>query len=233
MDNFNGFMKVKFYDKPIFLQTLNNDFEYLDPFNYQIQKNIIYSGNVSVHNGQFNFEFMVPFDISYSDGFGKFSFYAFNDYNDAIGFLDSINIFGINEDADFDNVGPKIELFMNNTDFTDGGITGRDPVLMALISDESGINTTGNGIGHDISIILNNDSENYSILNRFFNSDLDSYQSGSVEYPFYDLNEGNHNLKLKAWDVYNNSNTAEINFLVIDNPNLIIKNLLSFIMAYL
>ena len=228
LDNFNGFMKVKFYDKPIFLQTLNNDFEYLDPFNYQIQKNIIYSGNVSVQNGQFNFEFMVPIDISYSNGFGKFSFYAFNDYNDAIGFQDSINIFGINEDADFDNVGPKIELFMNNTAFTDGGITGRDPVLIALISDESGINTTGNGIGHDISIILNNDSENYSILNRFFTSDLDSYQSGSVEYPFYDLNEGNHNLKLKAWDVYNNSNTAEINFLVIDNPNLIIKNLFNY-----
>ena len=85
MDSFNGTLKSKVYDKPIKLQTLNNDFEDLEPFNFDLQQSILYAGNVTVEDGLFEFEFVVPQDISYVDGFGKFSFYAYNEEQDAIG----------------------------------------------------------------------------------------------------------------------------------------------------
>ncbi|NJO70408.1 MAG: hypothetical protein HC830_14990 [Bacteroidetes bacterium] len=60
---------------------------------------------------------------------------------------------------------------MNDTNFVDGGMTNSSPVLLAHISDENGINTTGSGIGHDLVAGLDNiPTENY-ILNDYFEGD--------------------------------------------------------------
>ena len=71
-------LKIKVFDKPFQLQTLNNDYEYLENFNFYLQQSILYYGNVTVQNGLFDFEFVVPKDISYASGYGKFSLYAYN-----------------------------------------------------------------------------------------------------------------------------------------------------------
>lgn len=228
MDSFNGMLKPKVYDKHNKLQTLNNDFEYLESFNFDLQQSILYSGNVTVKDGLFDFEFVVPQDISYVDGFGKFSFYAYNEEQDAIGAYVDVIIGGFDEDAEVDNIGPVVDLYMNNTDFRYGGITDANPSLYALISDDSGINTTGNGIGHDLVATLDDDSQSSVVLNNYYESDVDSYQSGVVLYPYANLQEGVHQLKIKVWDVHNNSSEAFTEFVVLANEGLVLDNLMNY-----
>lgn len=226
--SFSGLVKTEVYDKPSKLQTLNNDNDELSPFEYELQQSLLYSGRSTVDSGRFEFEFVVPKDIAIYEDYGKMSFYAYTDTNDAIGADVDFVIGGYNVDALEDNNGPNVELFMNSTDFRSGGITNTSPLLYALVEDESGINTTGNGIGHDIVAVLDQNTSESIVLNHFYESSLDSYQSGEVKYPFVDLDEGVHNLSIKVWDVYNNSSTAETEFLVVSDEGLILENLMNY-----
>ena len=96
------------------------------------------------------------------------------------------------------------------------------------IYDEFGINMVGNGIGHDIVAILDNNTAEPIILNDYFEAELNSYQKGSIQYPFKELEEGKHTLTLKVWDVYNNSSTADIQFIVTGNDELEITRVLNY-----
>jgi len=210
LTDFNGEVNVKVFDKPRELTTLEND-PTSPARNFSVQDNLIYQGISRVSNGDFSCNFIVPRDIDYSFGKGKISYYAQNGIEDASGYSTSLTIGGSGV-AGNDNTGPQIKLYMDNLSFKDGGATGPDPVLLAYLTDENGINTTGNGIGHDIVATLDNDVSNAFVLNKFYRADLDSYTSGVVTYKFFGLSEGLHTLTLKVWDVYNNSSLATITF---------------------
>jgi len=119
---------------------------------------------------------------------------------------------GITSGSITDRQGPDIALFIDNKDFVSGGKTGKNPVLFASLTDENGINTAGTGIGHDITAVIDDDYANIMVLNNYYLADINSYKSGSVSFPFKNLATGKHKLKLKAWDVANNSSEAEIEF---------------------
>jgi hypothetical protein len=224
--DFDGVVYPTVYDKVMDYTTLGND---QNPgINFKEQDNVLYSGQVSVTDGEFEFEFIVPVDIAYFFDKGKISYYAKSDTHDGHGYYNDFMIGGSSDDQISDLVGPGIELYMNNADFVDGGITDEDPVLIAFLSDVSGINTVGNGIGHDITATLDDNSLESIVLNDFYEADLDSYQSGSIRYPFNDLETGVHTLRLKVWDVFNNSNEAEISFIVANSSELIIEQLGNF-----
>jgi hypothetical protein len=227
ISNFNGFVYPTIFDKPQEYTTLANDNDSY-PYNFKLQKNIIYKGKATVTNGQFSFSFIVPKDINYSLGMGKISYYAENGQIDANGYFDSILIGGSNNSIIVDNQGPEIELFMNDTNFINGGITNEKPVLLAFLADANGINTTGNGIGHDITLTLDNNSSNSVTLNNFYQSKANSYQSGYVIYPLNNLTEGMHTINLKAWDVLNNSNDENLDFIVANSENTLISALSNF-----
>ena len=117
---------------------------------------------------------------------------------------------------------------MNDENFVSGGITNEAPTLLVKLQDENGINTSS-GIGHDITAVLDGDETNPVKLNDYYLAEVDDYQKGTVSYPFRDLEPGLHTLTLKAWDVYNNSSTAEIQFIVFDqDEELVINNVLNY-----
>jgi hypothetical protein len=216
LDNYNGVVDIKIFDKQRNLLTLGNDNDsYVR--SYKVQKNIIYQGKVSVENGTFNAEFIVPRDIDYSYGFGKISYYAYTTegFPDANGYYDQI-IIGGSGIAGNDNIGPEIQLFMDDINFENGSITGENPLFIAKLTDESGINTLGNGIGHDIVATLDSNASSAIVLNNSYESDIDSYRSGTINYRYTGLSEGRHSIHLKAWDVFNNSSEATIEFEVVD-----------------
>ena len=68
----------------------------------------------------------------------------------------------------------------------------------------------GNGIGHDLKMVL--DGGNGEVLNEYYQSDLNTYQSGRVVFPMSGIDAGVHQMELKAWDVHNNSATAVLDF---------------------
>lgn len=222
LSGFTGEMDVKVFDKVRTLMTLGSEpGDY--PDDYAVQDNYIYQGKASVTNGDFTVNFIVPRDIDYSFGPGKISYYATDGITDANGFTKQFMIGGSgNENAD--NAGPEISLYMDSQDFIDAGITGDTPLLIAKLSDKSGINTISNAIGHDIVATLDGDNSSSTVLNSFYNADLNSYSSGVVKYKFPQLSEGLHTISLKAWDVFNNSSVSTISFTVNKNLQITITS---------
>ena len=227
LTDFNGVLTPTIFDKEIISYTLGQ--ESCSPMPYKDQTSIIYKGEVSVVNGQFSFSFVVPKDIDNNYASGKISYYAKDNFgNDASGHDDSFVIGGIAENIIYDYDGPEISLFINNRNFLHGGITDNNPILIADIEDMSGINTVGNGIGHDITAVLDNNFSNPFILNEYYKANLDNYQKGTVEFPFYNLDDGPHSITFKIWDVFNNSSESTINFFVTDDGEFIISEFLNF-----
>jgi len=223
ISNFNGELHSIVFDKESEVTTLGQD-ESSSVRTFMLRNNTIYNGLASVQNGEFSFSFIVPKDISYNYGQGKISYYAQSKDADASGYNMDIVIGGFNDGSLEDNQGPEIMLYMNDTTFRDGDITHENPVLYARVFDESGINTVGNSIGHDITAILNGNTEKPYKLNDFYESNLKGYQSGTVSYPFSNLEPGEHEVRFRIWDVHNNSSEATLKFVVIDREQITIQN---------
>ncbi|KXK43851.1 MAG: hypothetical protein UZ11_BCD004000411 [Bacteroidetes bacterium OLB11] len=185
--------------------------------NYYIQNNIIYKGKATVKNGKFEFTFVIPKDINYEIAQGKISYYANSTTEDASGFDKGVYIGGSSSNPVIDNEGPQIKAYLNNEKFVNGGITTPNSTLLLHLSDDNGINYTGNSIGHDITAVLDNNAQNTYVLNNFYESDLDNYRSGIVKFPLDNLSEGKHSLTIKAWDIMNNSSTATLDFIVVSS----------------
>lgn len=227
LSSFNGQLNQTVFDKEMPVTTLANDPGSL-PFTFLARRSIIHKGTSSVVNGEFSFQFIVPIDIAYNFGKGLVSLYVENQVVDGAGAFTDFIIGGNSGNAINDDEGPEIGLFMNDTRFVSGGVTDRNPFIHALLSDSSGINTVGNGIGRDITTIVNNDNQQSYILNDFYIAEKDNFRKGLVRYQLKNLSPGNYTIRFKAWDVLNNSNEAELDFRVEDEADIVIKNLLNY-----
>jgi hypothetical protein len=230
LSNYNGILTATVLDKEIDRQTLGNDNGDDVILDFKTLGETIFKGQATVTNGKFDFEFVVPRDIGIPVGQGKVGFYSKQDniLDDKSGYSFDIQVGGINENAEEDNIGPVINLFMNDENFVSGGITNEQPSLIARLQDDNGINTAS-GIGHDITAIIDDDETNPFVLNDYYEANVDDYKNGKLSYPFRDLEPGIHTLTVKAWDVYNNSSTSQIEFNVRDkDEELVITNVLNY-----
>ncbi len=229
LSSYNGTLYPTVYDKPQNITTLSNDGTSASPpFTFKLQKNILYKGKVSITNGYYKFSFIVPKDIAYQFGTGRISYYAENGNEDAQGNHEKIIIGGSNDTAASDAVGPEVSLYMNDTKFVFGGLTDENPDIYSILKDDNGINTVGNGIGHDITAVMDGNTEKSIVLNDYYESDLNSYKSGSIRYSLEELSEGKHTLKLKVWDIYNNSTETYTEFVVAKSAKLALTHVLNY-----
>lgn len=227
LSNYNGVIYPTVFDREITVSTLGND-PGSPVRTFLLQKNIIYRGKSEVTNGNFSFTFLVPKDIANTYGRGKVSYYAHNGVVDATGYYGQVVVGGYNANAVPDNEGPVVNLYMNDEKFVAGGITNENPKIYAVVSDSSGINTLGTGIGHDAVAILDENSSKPIVLNDYYSADLNTYQRGKIRYPFNQLAEGEHRLSVKVWDVQNNSSTSYTDFVVTEQAELALKHILNY-----
>ena len=233
ISNYKGVLEAKLFDKNLERSTLGNDGVSVNGelliLDFITLGEVLFNGKASVVDGMFEFEFVMPRDTEIPLDTGRISFYSQDDNSlkDQTGYNLDLKIGGLNEDAPEDNEGPLINLFMNDESFVTGGITNDSPVLIAKLSDDNGINTSS-GIGHDMIAILDGDESNPFVINEYYQADIDDYSKGKASFTFRDLEEGMHTLTLKVWDVYNNSSTAEIQFIVAGNDDLEITNVLNY-----
>ncbi|MEL6853314.1 MAG: C25 family cysteine peptidase, partial [Bacteroidota bacterium] len=221
-DTYLGDMDITVFDKPSrFTTRLSN-------FSFFWQKNRIFNGLSSVQDGAFDFEFIVPIDVSYEDGEGKVSLYFHNDTIDGSGCVSNLYVGGTDPNAVPDDEGPEVKLFINDTSWVSGGITDPNPFLYAIVRDENGINTVGSGIGHEISGTLDDDNANVIILNQYYTAKKDDYREGTVQYRLRDLEVGRHTLSIRVWDVANNASEASTEFIVSDNAVLALGEVLNY-----
>ncbi|WP_034761316.1 type IX secretion system sortase PorU [Chryseobacterium gregarium] len=217
---FNGRVVINIFDKRLNKQTLNNDGDLTPVLQYTEEGSAIVKASGTAVNGVFTVEFYVPKDINYAIGEGRILGYADNKATDVFN-NQPVQVGDINPNGINDNEPPKVKLYMNNTNFAEGGITDQNPMLLACVTDDTGINSTGSGIGHDITVYLDGQIINTVVLNDFYASgegngclspSLADYQKGNVTYPFRNLAVGQHQLTFKVWDINNNSTTATLNF---------------------
>ena len=189
-----------------------------EPFTYRDRTKTLFAGSDSVRSGRFEFQFPVPLDINYSNESGLLNLYAVNGdkTHEGQGVFTDFLIGGTEDGAmDTDSVGPKINLYLNRPDFVYGGKVNETPFLVAELEDEDGVNTVGNGIGHDLVAMIDNSPLYTYVLNNYYESVLGDYTKGVVRYSLPELPEGKHTLLFRAWDIKNNSSVSTLEFEVV------------------
>lgn len=230
MTNFNGIIYTKVFDKKTTYRTRKND-PSSNVKEFKIRNNAIFQGKSTVKDGLFSVEFIVPKDINYSFGNGKITYYAEATDQPSInanGYTFQFKVGGTAPNFTPDDKGPQVQVYMNDTNFMFGGITNESPILLVKLKDESGINTIGNGIGHDLIGILDNNTQDQYLLNDYYQSALDDFTQGEIIYLLNNLAEGKHQIKVKAWDVHNNSGEGYTEFIVSSSAKLAIDKVLNF-----
>ena len=232
--NYQGEVSVVLFDKDKQGATLGNDGVRNRETNEVIKIDFtelgerVFRGAATVTNGIFDIEFILPRNVQLPIGDGKISFYAKNEtkLEDQTGSL-AIKIGGLNTAAEEDVKAPEIDIFLNDENFVSGQNVNESPVLLVNFSDESGINTAG-GVGHDIIVILDNDDKNPIILNDYYSTDLDDFTKGNLSFRLRGLEPGDHTLKVRASDVYNNAVFEEISFKVSQAADFEINRVLNY-----
>ncbi|HZE84600.1 MAG TPA: type IX secretion system sortase PorU [Puia sp.] len=233
LGSFSGTLYATVFDKPRTLSTLGNNAGSFKA-DFQVQDNVLYKGKVQVSNGIFSFSFVVPKDINYQYGKGKISYYAgAGGPGTSSGGADGNGAFtnlvvGGSGGSSGSGPGPTIEAYLNDEKFVDGGITNQNPILLLHLQDSVGINITGTGIGHDIVAIVDNNAQNPLVLNGFYEADLNTFKKGTVRYPLPVMQDGEHTLLIKAWDVANNSSQVLLSFRVLKSQHLSLAHVLNY-----
>lgn len=226
--DFNGYIDSKIFDSRQQLTTRDNA-NYDLAFTYYDYTNTIYNGIADVVNGEFDYTFVVPKDILYSmDGYGKMSFYAYQTEGEktAHGYFSNYKIYGTDPNATNDVTPPEItKLYLNSENFASGDKTNTTPMLVAEVSDDTGINLSG-WHGHEITVTIEGISKNYmktyDVTGNFQNI-ANSAKSGLVSFLIPELENGRYKLTFRVWDVSNNSSIKELEFVVTDEFEPIIN----------
>ena len=195
---------------------------------YIVREDLIWRGDVQVNDGRFAATFVVPKDISYSNEPGRISAYAHSEAAQALGYTENFLVGGTSPNPPIDTEGPDITLYLNDTTFVDGSMTTPEPELIARFFDESGLNTVGAGVGHEMLLFIDGDEEDAVDISDGFRSVENSFQRGEVRRSLPRLEPGFHTLSVRAWDVLNNSGRAELSFYVAEDEALELRNVYNY-----
>ncbi len=230
LTDFNGKISATIYDAARSTPADHEGDGIIDTY-YPVRNALIYRGTVDVRNGRFVIQFVVPKDISYdSVNSGRVSLYAWKQnlslgdvFATATGATEQVIFTGTNPNAPPDNTPPNATIFLNDRSFTSGGLTHQNPLFIAELSDENGINLT-QSIGRALTLVVNGDERNPIILNEFYEAKEGSFTDGEIRYPFRNLRNGRYSLRFKAWDTFNNSVEQFLDFTVADSSKLTLGN---------
>jgi len=227
-DDFNGEGTLTVFDskrqvKLDPLSTANN------PYYITVQGGIIFRGRISISNGRFSSNFVVPKDISYENTNGKILIYFSSQEVDGLGYTTKVKIGGTDTTAVNDGKGPELEVYFDDATFENTSLVNPNSILFVKLSDETGINTTGTGVGHKLEGILNQKYDEPIDFTNFFTGDLDTGgKTGSIRYQFNSLETGEYQMLIKAWDVFNNPSAEMIYFSVVPGNDLFISDVYNY-----
>ena len=224
-DTFNGIVSVTVRDaEETIVCRMNDESETNEPFQFKDRTKSIYSGADSIARGMFTITFAVPKDISYTEGAALMTLYATDNSKQREAHGENINFMLNGSDITANDVtGPSIYCYLNDKSFANGSKVHTKPYFVAELYDDSGINASGSSIGHDLELIIDGELSQTYNLNSYFSYDFGDYRSGKLGFSIPELAYGHHTLLFRAWDVLNNSSTAELAFEVAKGlePNCI------------
>lgn len=197
--DFNGTAIVTLYDAERSTTVLDESY----PQTMRSFGGRLFRGPATVVNGRFTGLFRIPKDIAYDSSNARLHVYAYNENSDAAGATMNIRVYGSDTAAVTDRVGPEIKVFLDDRTFSAGDVVTPSPLLIVDLADTSGINSSGAGLGHRIEAWIDGDPASVDLTDRYQTLPT-SYQQGSAELRLDSLSAGRHELRVRAWDIFNN-----------------------------
>jgi hypothetical protein len=222
MTSFNGTGTLQLFDseKDVSME------DGIGLFQFKVAGSLLYRGDVSITNGRFEAMVPVPKDVTIGKS-ARISMYVWSGQSDGTGSTEQVMIDGIDTTIAKDTVGPVMAVYLDTTAFYPGGVVNSNPVILVQLADESGINTSTVGVGHQLSATLSNPVRTFD-LSGYYHSNLDTYKKGEVRYPLTGLSDGHYTLHVKAWDIQNNSSEAETFFEVHSADDFAMLNAVNY-----
>ncbi|GAB3810114.1 type IX secretion system sortase PorU [Spirosoma humi] len=221
LSSFSGLLRLTLYDKKATRTTLGSEAN-SPKMTYQTFSNPIFTGQVPVQQGQFTVRFTMPKDINYTVGLGKLYLYAVqaDSVLDAVGNYDSLFIGGSVLADTVDNQPPTVAMAVVGG-LADGDrirVAGPDITLRVGLADNRGINIARSGLGHELTAQLND--QPVVILNESYVATGTDGRQGEVVYTFRNVIPGTYTIRVKAWDINNNSAEGTLTIVVSARPGL-------------
>lgn len=229
LSDFNGVLLATLYDAEKSTTTNGNGGDEGDMITFEEQGERLFTGRDSVVAGEFSMSFSMPTDIAGNFRPAAFNLYAYEDNGrEAIGVNRDFFVYGYDENAPLDNQAPKIEMMvLNHESFRNGDNVNESPMFIASVSDDRGINLSSAGVGHQMSLQLDNGEKTYTDVSNSFVLSLDGSPSGTIYYQLENLTEGNHSLRFRIWDTSGNMSEESIDFFVTPGLRPIIYDVYS------
>ncbi|HTX19426.1 MAG TPA: type IX secretion system sortase PorU [Bacteroidota bacterium] len=212
---------ITVYDSDLSDSTYDSEVQI--PFVFLKPGATIYNGQSTIRNGWTSATFVVPKDISYGNKQGKVSMYFSGAGTDGRGYTDRVVVGGTATSVANDTQGPSVEIYFDTRTFRSGDLVNENPLLIVDLADSSGINSAGSSVGHRIEAWLDGDSKSIDLTSNYQGA-KDNYQAGTVLYQMEGLGAGLHTLKVRAWDVYNNSTSTQTEFSVASSSSLALED---------
>lgn len=211
--DFNGLLSTMLYDAEH--STTSHGWGDGSQETFEQQGTRLYAGNDSIAGGRFKIHIAMPSEIADNFRPGALNLYASdNSGREAITCMRDIYIYGTDENAADDSTAPVIEAFyLNHESFTNGQKINESPMAIAKISDDRGLNMSQAGIGHQMTLYLD-ETNTMTDVSQYYTPNADGSIAGTIAYPIDELTEGAHTLKLRVWDTSNNLAESEIEFFV-------------------
>ena len=175
----------------------------------------------SVNGGHFTVRVIIPSEVNneydnYSPSMINLYAYDSRDTLEAKGANSDFYIYGYEDDEVADTIGPNIiTMGLNDETFVNGSDVNESPLLLATVSDDSGVNFSSAGIGHSMTLTLDGTISYNDLLSYYTPHFAEEGTLGSISYQLNDLATGPHTLRLRVWDVYNNVSEKTISFNVV------------------
>ncbi len=213
--SFNGTVTATMMDREEKITCRNNSND-KQTMVYEDRTKCIFEGADSVANGRFSFNIPIPRDISYSDAPGRLTLYAVSADGtiEANGFNQQFCLNGTDASLPADTIAPTAYVYLDDPDFINGGITSPNPLFVAQVSDDIGINVSRSALGHEMELTLDGKTTESIVLNNHFTYAFGDFRKGTIAYPLSELAPGRHTLSFRVWDVNNNSTTSQLDFFV-------------------
>lgn len=222
--DFSGTVRLTLYDKATTLTTLGQKAE-SPKMTYQALVNTVFSGRVPVQQGRFVLRFTMPKDIDYTVGRARLYAYAVrtDSLSDATGSYDNLLIGGSIFADTVDTQPPVVSLAIVNGQLQ-GEIwraTGPNVTLRISLRDDRGINIARSGLGHELTAQLTD--QKLVVLNDEYVAVGADGRQGEVVHTFRDVLPGTYMLRVKAWDINNNSTEGALTLVVSERPGVSLR----------
>lgn len=218
LDDFNGTLTVTLYDadESVTSNGYTVDNESSKKMTFDRLGGRLYLGSAHVRNGEYELTVSMPAEVANNYRQATLNMYALaDDGRQANGVCRDLYVYGMDENSLPDNQPPVIEtIYLNHPTFRDGQQVNSAPMLLATVTDDRAINLSTAGLGHQMSLYLDEGVASYTDVSEYFTPNTDGTPGGTIAYPLSGLPAGPHSLRLRVWDTAPNSAEATLSFTV-------------------